>query len=175
MNAVIARRAIQALTRVEINMGPPGVLALLLYRPAPKRKSPDKIVRAEKSCRLLASHARSGLRNTRGGRLIHGLAAFGMYHFHGNHRLDSAYGHGEIFSFPSEGQAFLLFVEVDANQIAQMDLFGGEQIGPWIDNVPFDGTLQVARAIPLVRPLLQKKITRRTRHTKQELSTRGFQ
>ena len=124
---------------------------------------------------LLTSHARSWFRQPRRGRFVHSLAALRLRYFHGDNRLDFSDRHGKVFAFPGKGQAFLLFVVVDANQIAQMNLFGRQQVRQWVDDVALNRALQVTRTVPLISSLLQQEVASRTRHAELELSPRRFQ
>ena len=56
-----------------------------------------------------------------------------------------------------------------------MHLFGSQQAGERIDQVPLDRSLQVTRPVFQVRPFAQQKFPRRLRDTKQEPSLRRFQ
>ena len=81
----------------------------------------------------------------------------------------------QVFPFTNEREAILLFVPVDANQVAKVNLFGGQQVGQGIDHVAFDGALQVPCAIPLVGAFLKKELTARRSHAEKELAFGGFQ
>ncbi len=56
-----------------------------------------------------------------------------------------------------------------------MDLFGRQEIGQRVNDVPFDRTLQVTRSVALVCSFRQQKFPRCTRHSEQELPTRCFE
>ena len=56
-----------------------------------------------------------------------------------------------------------------------MDLFGGQKIGHRIDDVAFDGALQVARAVALVGAFLQEEIAAMIGDAEEELALGGFQ
>src|SRR5260370_2446138 len=69
----------------------------------------------------------------------------------------------------NERELRMLSVPVDADQVAKMHLLGGQQVGQRIDHMPLNGSLQVPRAIPLVRSFLQQQVAPGRRHTEQEL------
>jgi hypothetical protein len=46
---------------------------------------------------------------------------------------------------------------VDYEHIALMDLCRGQQSGNWIDHVPLNGALQMARSVALVGAFLKKE------------------
>ena len=72
-----------------------------------------------------------------------------------SHWLMPAYWHGEVFALARKGQASFFFVEIDADQIADVNLFCGQKIGEGINDVALDGAFQVTRSVALVRALRQ--------------------
>ena len=56
-----------------------------------------------------------------------------------------------------------------------MHLLGGQQIRQRIDHVAFDGALQVACAITLVRAFLKQEVPASRRHAEEELPLGRFQ
>ena len=49
-------------------------------------------------------------------------------------------------------------VPIDYEHIALMDLCRGQQSGNWVDHVPLNGSLQVARSVALVGTFLQEEL-----------------
>src|SRR5262245_52293548 len=78
-------------------------------------------------------------------------------------------------AFAIEGKILGFTVPVNANQVPNFHLLGGQEVGERIDDVAFDGAFQVPRSVTLVRALLQQKVPRRTGHPEQELPARRFQ
>ena len=89
-------------------------------------------------------------------------------------RFRTARRKSDVLAFPREAQALLLRLPINANQVAETDLIGCQQIGHGIDNVAFDGALQVASAVTLIGTLLQDEVAGGGSHTKQELASGSF-
>jgi hypothetical protein len=73
------------------------------------------------------------------------------------------------FSLAHKRELIVLAIPINAHQVAQMHLFGSQQVRQRINDVPLDRALQVPRPIALVSPFLQQEIPARTSHAKQEL------
>ncbi len=69
----------------------------------------------------------------------------------------------------------MYLVPIDFHQVAQGDLIRGQQVRQGIDDMPFDGALQVARAVTLVRAFLQKEVAPGIGHSKEKLAFGGVQ
>src|SRR5262249_33340801 len=89
-------------------------------------------------------------------------------------RFEAARRHGQILTFPNEGKAVLALVPVDANQIAEMNLLGGQQIRQRIDNVAFNGALQMACAVALIGAFLKQEILTLVGDAEKELALGGL-
>ena len=70
-------------------------------------------------------------------------------------RFDAPSWHRQILAFANESQAALAAIPVDADQVAEMHLISGKQIGKWIDNMALNGTLEMPSTIALVRTFLK--------------------
>src|ERR1700746_3620234 len=79
-------------------------------------------------------------------------------------------GDSQVFAFADEAEAALFFIPVDADEIAGVHLFSGQQIGERIDHVTFNSTLQVPRTIAPIRAFLQKEVAACVGHAEPELS-----
>src|SRR5882762_3728179 len=123
----------------------------------------------------LASQARRRFRRKRHAWCIHSLAALCGSGSRGSNRLRLARRDRQVFTFADEGQAVLLLVPINANQVTEVNLLGRQQVRQRIDNVAFDGTFQVSCSIALVRSFLQQEVAAAVCHAKQELSLGGFQ
>ena len=64
--------------------------------------------------------------------------------------------HG-VFRFLDEDH-FVFRGHIDADEVAQLYLSGGDQVGQREDQIPFDGTLQVTRAITRIGAFLQQEL-----------------
>src|SRR3954468_6524028 len=53
---------------------------------------------------------------------------------------------GRSSLFFAEYQLICLRIVINEEHVAQANLLGGEQIGEWIHNVPFNGALQMTRS-----------------------------
>jgi len=69
------------------------------------------------------------------------------------------------FTLANKGKLRMFSVPVDANQIAQMHLLCGQQVGQRIDHMPLNGLASGAAHIPLICPFLQQKVAPSRRHT----------
>ena len=63
----------------------------------------------------------------------------------------------------------MALIPVNPHQVAQADLIRSQQIRQRINDMPLDGTLQVAGAIALIRAFLEQKLAAGIRHAKEEL------
>src|SRR5882757_5649740 len=83
--------------------------------------------------------------------------------------------HQSAFALADECQPHVFTVPIDANEIAQVDLFGGQQIRQRINHVALNGALQVPGAVTLIRAFFQQEVAPRGGHAKQELTLGGLQ
>ncbi len=123
----------------------------------------------------LAGEARRWLgRQLRAGG-FHWASAAGLRELWSGNGLGTTDGDGDIFAFADEVKMVVGVLPVDANHIAESDLFRGEKIGHWIDDVAFDGALEMARAVTLVGAFLQKEVTPLGGDAEKELALCGFE
>ena len=106
---------------------------------------------------------------------FHGAATAGLRKPGGRNRFWPADRHGYVFAFAGEIKVVLVAIPIDADEVAEMDLFGGQKIGHGVDDVALDGTLEVTRAVALVRALLQEEITALFGNAEKELAFGGFE
>src|SRR5260370_13939245 len=118
----------------------------------------------------LTSHARRGLRRQRHAGGIYGPAALCGNAARGTDGLHLARGDRQVFTLAGEGQAVLLLVPIDANEVAEVNLLGRQQVRQWIHDMAFDGALEVPRAVALVRSFLQEEVAACVGHAEQELT-----
>src|ERR1700682_2281268 len=123
----------------------------------------------------LASHARHGLRRKCHGGRLHRSAALCGNGARGRDRFHLARWDRQVFTLADEGQAVLLLVPIDANEVAKAKLAGSRQVRQWIHDMAFDRALEVPRAVALVRAFLQKEVAAGIGHAEQELTLGGFQ
>src|SRR5581483_274178 len=144
-------------------------------RKRPGRRNARAFVRGVRKDRL-SRHARRRFRSeARRGRLYWSSAARLRRHTGRAHRLRPARRHSQVFSLSRECQASQLLVPINADQVAEVDLFGRQQVRQRVHYVPLKRPLQVPRPVPLVRPFLQQEIPCRRRHPKQKLPPRRLQ
>src|SRR6267154_1524862 len=117
----------------------------------------------------LANHARRRFRRKRHARRVRSLAALRRSGARSNNWFCLARWDRQVFTFADKGQAVLLLIPVDANQVTQVDLLGGQQVCQWINHVALDGALEVPRTVALVCAFLQEEVPARIRHAEQEL------
>src|SRR6516225_3838567 len=122
----------------------------------------------------LAREARCGF-----GRRLYGrfdrTAATGLRSALWCRNFGAAHRHREVFAFANEIQAVFRAAPVDADQIATVNLLGGEQIGHRENHVALNRALQVARSIALVGAFLKQELAARLRDTEKELALRCFE
>src|SRR5258708_5072756 len=56
-------------------------------------------------------------------------------------------------------QTFFAGMPIDDEHITLMHLCSGHQSGNWVNDKPLDGSLQVARAVPLIGSFLQQELS----------------
>src|SRR5260370_34856728 len=56
-------------------------------------------------------------------------------------------------------QTFFTGMPIDDEHITLMHLCSGHQSGNWVNDKPLDGSLQVARSIPLIGSFLQQELS----------------
>ena len=78
------------------------------------------------------------------------------------------------FRFLQEHQPVSFFIPINGKHVAEIHLFGRQQTRQWINEVPFNRTLQMARPVLQIRPFLQQKFPRRWRHAEQEIFPAQF-
>src|SRR5260370_8276478 len=123
----------------------------------------------------LANHAGRRFRRKRHAGRVRGLAALCGSCARRNNRFCLAGWDCQVFTLANEGQAVLLLIPVDANEVTEVNLFGGQQVCQWINHVPLDGALQVPRTVALVRAFLQEEVPPRLRHAEQDLPLPSLQ
>src|SRR5579871_86368 len=155
-NPQTAEHAYSVLRRRNVkDIGASRVRILLLYRAGPKKKKARTLLSGPKEfAEYLAGHSRRWFRQSSRRGLVHALAAACLRCLHRNDRFYSPQRHRKILAFAGERQALLLFVVVNANQVAEMHLFGSQQIRERIDDVAFDRALQMPRTVPLIGSFL---------------------
>src|ERR1700687_6171081 len=104
----------------------------------------------------LASHARHGLRRKCHCGGIHRFAALCGNGARGSDGLNLARWDRQVFTLADEGQAALLLVPIDANEVAKVNLLGCQKVRQWMHAMAFDRALEVPRAVALVRAFLPK-------------------
>src|SRR6266404_8918818 len=87
----------------------------------------------------LARHARCRFGCSTSSWCFDGFAAFRLRRAQQSYRLLPPRRHGQVFSLARERQAGVFFTKVYANQIADMNLFGGQKIRQRIKDVAFVG------------------------------------
>src|SRR5258708_33015948 len=92
-----------------------------------------------------------------------------------NNRFCLAGWDRQVFTLANEGQAVLLLIPVDANEVTEVNLFGGQQVCQWINHVAFDGALEVPRTVALVCAFPQEEVPAWIRHAEQELPLGSLQ
>src|SRR6267154_1626736 len=117
----------------------------------------------------LANHARRRFRRKRHARRVRSLAALRGGGARSNSWFYLARWDRQVFTFADEGQAVLLLIPVDADQVTQVDLFGCQEVCQWINHVALDGAFEVPRTVALVCAFLQEEVPARIRHAEQEL------
>jgi len=90
-------------------------------------------------------------------------------------RVGTTDGNGDVFAFTDKVKVILGGLPVDADHVAEANLLGGEKIGHRIDDVAFDGALQVASAVALVGAFLQQEIAAIGGDAEKELALGGFE
>jgi len=79
------------------------------------------------------------------------------------------------FAFANEGEFLVVAIPIHADEVADAHLLGGEKIGEGIDEVAFNGALEVARAVALVGAFLQEEIAAAIGDAKEEFAVGGFE
>src|SRR5207253_7406973 len=123
----------------------------------------------------LSSHARRGLRRKCHAWRIRRLAGFGGSGACGNNGLRLARWDCQVFTLADKGQAVLLLVPIDANEVAKVNLLGRQQVRQRIYDVAFDGSLEVPCTVALVRAFLEEEVPAGIGHAEQELPLGSFQ
>src|SRR5258706_983732 len=123
----------------------------------------------------LANHARRRFRRERHARRVRSLAALRGSGARSNNWFCLARWDRQVFTLADERQAVLLLIPVDADEVAQVDLLGGQQVCQWINHVALDGTLEVPRTVALVCAFLQEEVPARIRHAEQKLPLGSLQ
>jgi hypothetical protein len=124
---------------------------------------------------LLARQARRwfGWKWSGGG--VYGTAAAGLGGALKDDGIGTADGDGDIFAFANEMEMVGVERPVDADHVAGVDLVGGQKICHRINNVAFDGALEMARAVTLVGAFLQKEIAAFVGDAEKELALGSFE
>src|SRR5260370_7191952 len=123
----------------------------------------------------LTSHARRGLRRKCHAGRIRRLAVLCRSGAHGNNGLRLARWDRQILTLADEGQAVLLSGPIDANEVAEVNLLGRQQVRQRIYDMAFNGALEVPRTVALVRAFLQEEVAAGIGYPEQELPLGGFQ
>src|SRR5208337_4616821 len=112
-------------------------------------------------------------RNLHGG--FHRASAAGLREPGGGNRLWPADRYGHVLAFAREIEVVFLAIPINADEVAEMDLFGGQKTGHGVDNVALDGALEVTRTIALVGAFLQQEIAALFGDAEKVLAFCGFQ
>src|ERR1700739_1769253 len=125
--------------------------------------------------KLLACEAGRGLRWERDAGGFDRTAALGLRGFWSDCRVGTADGNGDVFAFTNEVKVVVGSFPVDADHVAEANLVGGEKIGHRIDDVAFDGALQVAGVPALSASFLHGDIAAPRGVAEEELALGGFE